>query len=79
MSRPEPTEIAQAIRRDLTALQARVSELLGALGEPEASRISCPECRLELAGPRSLAEHIYVSHGGPVPDHWAAAEARAAP
>ena len=37
----------------------------------------CPHCGLERKNPRTLAEHIYTSHDGPVPEHWLEAEARA--
>jgi hypothetical protein len=69
------------LRYDLTAMQARVSDLLNQaarLNLPAAARPSCPECGLTMRSARYLAEHLYLAHGGPLPDHWWAAETRAA-
>lgn len=30
----------------------------------------CPHCGAKFAGPLRLAEHLYISHGGPEPEHW---------
>jgi hypothetical protein len=72
--------VLNKIRYDLTACQAKLSEAmrmvatldLGEAGE----RIPCPTCGAKLQGPVTLAEHIRNSHGGPLPEHWLAIEAR---
>lgn len=35
-----------------------------------AGGATCPVCNVNLAGPQSLAEHIYHVHDGPYPEHW---------
>lgn len=75
----ETIVIARKIRYDLTALQAKVTDLLNELGKldlPDPDALDCPRCGLPTRGPLSLAEHLYVSHEGPVPDHWRRIEAR---
>lgn len=72
----EIVEQAKRIRYDLTALQAKVSELLRMAGQLPApdppATVTCPEphCQLRLPGPKALAEHSYHVHHGPEPDHW---------
>jgi hypothetical protein len=80
MADHEILELAKKIRYDLTALQAKTSELLqmAARLEPPAPPIICPECQLPFKGPKTLAEHRYQQHDGPLPEHWATAEERAA-
>lgn len=71
-------ELLMKIRYDCTAIQAKVTDALKAVGalnlhrRPEAV---CPRCGLEVAGPRTLAEHVRNSHDGPLPEHWAQADA----
>ena len=80
MTDPDVLEIAKTIRYDLTALQAKVTDLLNAIGKlnlPDPSRSICPECGVSLSGPLKLAEHLYVSHDGPEPQHWLEAENKA--
>lgn len=82
VTKDELLEIAKKIRYDLTASQQKLSELMrgiAALDLPEEVAATCPHCRLKLSGPNSLAEHLYVSHGGEVPPVWERAEALAAP
>lgn len=71
-------EQAQRLRYDLTALQAKVSELLRMTATLPDNRDQsvCPVCRLPLPGPRTLAEHQYQQHEGDVPAHWLEAEQR---
>lgn len=65
----EILEQAKRIRYDLTALQAKVTELLqmaAKLPEPKPDERTCPECGLEAkALPRSatLADHRWRAHG----------------
>lgn len=77
----EILELARKIRYDLTALQAKTSELLtmaARLEAPDATSVTCPHCGLRFKGPRTLAEHVYQLHDGPEPEHWLQAEERAA-
>ena len=71
-SEHEVVRIARTIRYDLTALQAKTSELLLALGrlslEDQALRLPCPECGLRLVGEHRIAEHRYVVHDVPLPE-----------
>lgn len=72
-------ELAKKLRYDLTGMQVKVTELitgLAALNLPAAG-YPCPTCNLKFKGPLSLAEHVYISHGGPVPEHWERAERQA--
>lgn len=65
------------MRIELTNLQGRVTNILNLLNEmnlPADDETRCPHCNVKLKGPLSLAEHLYVSHDGPLPDHYAAAE-----
>lgn len=70
-------EILKKIRYDTTAIQAKVTDALNVLNElhlPDQPRTKCPHCGIEVRGQRTLAEHLHVSHGGPVPAHLADAE-----
>jgi len=71
-------EIARKIRFDLTAAQVKVTELLKELAALElpSEAPACERCGVKVRGPRTLAEHIYLSHGGPEPAHWLEIEAR---
>lgn len=75
------------IRFDLTDMQLKVGEALRMAGtlklEAEPEHV-CPECKTagnthDLRTRTLLAEHRYWAHNGPLPDHFAAAEAKAAP
>lgn len=71
--------IARKLRYDLTAMQAKVTDLLNALGRadlPKTETTKCPKCGAGFKGPLSLAEHEHVSHDGPIPEHWLQIEAR---
>lgn len=73
-------ETLKRIRYDLTAAQAKVTDALNYLGElnlPERDEARCPICDTKLKGPLSLAEHVYTSHDGPLPEHYAVAERKA--
>lgn len=67
----------RAAREDLTKLQGRVTDILNMLNElqlPDIEWPRCPDCGIRCRGLLTLAEHVYVSHDGPVPDHYLAAE-----
>jgi len=73
MSHKELEDLLRGIRYDATAIQAKVSELLRMIAEiPQLSddhtKLPCPECGVPLAGPRALAEHLYVTHDLPSPN-----------
>lgn len=71
-------ELLRTIRYDLTAAQGKLTSafsLLGELNIVDRQPTRCPSCGVELAGPRTLAEHLHNSHEGPVPEHWLAVEA----
>jgi hypothetical protein len=72
--------IADQIQMDLRAAQAKMVELrsqLASLDLPDEKRLRCGTCGLPTRGPNSLAEHIYTSHDGPLPEHWIRADALA--
>lgn len=76
--RPDIWKVADAIQMDLRAAQAKLTELrrmLAALPIPEPSSTRCPNCGAKVAGPNTLAEHLYVSHNGPLPPAYERAEA----
>jgi hypothetical protein len=74
--------LAAQLRMDLSNAQAKLSDLVAMHREVapahRPSRPTCPECGLSVKGPSALAEHLYLSHDGDVPEHWLTAEARAA-
>lgn len=66
-------EILKQIRKDLTSLQVRTTDAintLGALNLPSRPIAWCDHCKADFPGPRTLSEHLYVSHDGPEPEHW---------
>jgi hypothetical protein len=74
--------VLRKVRYDLTSAQSKLTEAMRMvatldIGE-EGERIECPTCGASLPGPRTLAEHVHVSHGGPVPEQWLAIEERSA-
>jgi hypothetical protein len=72
------TELKRA-RMDLTNAQAKLSDAIKALAahpDSQTPRPKCPSCGSSFRGDRSLAEHVYHSHGGPVPQHYLEIEAR---
>lgn len=64
-------DLLKDIHHELTIQRARLNEALNmftSLNLPSVAEATCEFCGAELAGPRTLAEHVYVSHGGPMPD-----------
>ncbi len=55
----------------MVALRALVSQL----ELPAPTALDCPVCGLTTKGPRTLAEHLYVTHEGEVPSFWEETEA----
>jgi hypothetical protein len=79
--RPDIWKVADALQMDLRAASAKMVELrarLAALPIGPPSEHLCPVCALPCIGPKTLAEHLYVSHEGPLPEHWASIEQRSA-
>lgn len=75
--RHEIWKVADSLQMDLRAAQGKLTELrrmIAALDLPDPSRVTCPHCGLEARGPNTLAEHVYVSHDGPVPASYQHAE-----
>jgi hypothetical protein len=76
--RHEIWAVADALQMDLRAAAAKLVELrarLAALDLPGKEATVCPTCGVSCAGPQTLAEHVYTSHGGPTPAHWERIEA----
>ena len=70
-------ELLKRMRYDLTALQAKLTDaqnMLAALNLPAQREVKCDVCGLRFRGTLSLAEHLHVSHNGPLPAHWLEAE-----
>lgn len=66
-------KLAMEIRYDLTAAQGKLTELMRQVGEydlPVSTAVECPHCGIEKLGEHLLAEHLYVIHDGPEPEHW---------
>jgi hypothetical protein len=72
--------VLKKARYDLTSAQGKLSEALRMIAsldlEEAGDRVPCPDCGAKLPGALTLAEHVYVSHGGPEPAHWVALEAK---
>lgn len=78
MADHEVLVLARKLRMDLTAMQAKVTELLtmaARLEPPADSDRTCPECGLHarsLPAGSTLADHRWVSHGVEAIDERAA-------
>lgn len=72
----EMHQVAMQIRYDLTAAQAKLTELIRQIALVEPVEIAiCATCGYRPAqNMPSLAEHAHTVHGGPLPPHWAADE-----
>lgn len=72
--------LVKAANYDLTSAKAKLSEIerqIVALDLAPSPRSLCADCGLTFASSGRLAEHSYLSHDGPEPEHWKDAEARA--
>jgi hypothetical protein len=66
-------EILYAMQRDHATLGGRIMAMrqwLASQDLPDPSTVRCPRCGIVRPGARSLAEHMYVSHDGDLPEHW---------
>lgn len=79
----EAIVLARKLRYDLTAMQAKVTDILAALGRldlPDGrDTLECPHCGPWHRSAELLAEHLYSVNPDvyPLPAHWAAADALA--
>lgn len=85
--RHEIWKLADRLQMDIKNADARLVELRSHLArlklpELEQAQHLCPECKTggvthDLRTATKLAEHRYWAHEGPLPAHFAAAEAKA--
>lgn len=76
-SRHPTWELYYAAERDARALVAKLTELGRSLSQmdlPDPTNVACPVCGLQCKGPKTLAEHLYVSHEGTLPPQWEQAD-----
>jgi hypothetical protein len=81
VTKDELLEITAKLQMDARAIQAKLTELrahIATLDLPAKEHITCPECGLTIRSRPRLAEHLFQTHAGPLPEHWQHAEARAA-
>lgn len=76
-------ERLRKMRMDCSAIQSGITDLFSMLNEiglQDAPEADCPfdGCPLSFRGPNTLAEHVYTSHDGPLPPHWAVLDERVA-
>ena len=63
-------ELYYAAERDVRSALAKLSELgiaLANLDLPGPAEATCPFCGIKTKGPNTLAEHLWLLHGGPYP------------
>ncbi len=70
-------------RKEIADLSVRLEEaerMAAALNLEKRARHICEEplCHAIFYSTNKLAEHAYLAHGGPEPEHWKLAESRAA-
>jgi hypothetical protein len=71
--RHELWQVLDKLVLDLNAATAKLQEarrMLVSLDLPDPKTVTCPRCGIKRTGPRSLAEHMYSSHDGAMPEHW---------
>ena len=62
-------DVARKLRYDLTAAQAKVTDLLNmlaALNLPQLEKVTCPRCGVPIHGDRGLEFHMQNVHDGPL-------------
>ncbi len=65
------------IRMDLTNAQAKLTDamnLIASMPIPADATRTCDLCGVTTRGSNALAEHIHLSHNGPIPPAWIEAE-----
>mgnify|MGYP001605667790 FL=1 len=68
MTEPEIFEVVRKLRYDLTAAQAKVTDVLNMLASmnlPVKAKQFCPRCGVPIQGDRGLAFHMQNVHDGP--------------
>ncbi len=78
-TRDELLDNLREMRKDMTSAQIRLTEAIRSIAAlPEDSfantDATCTTCSVKTRGPLALAEHLYTSHDGPLPDHYARAD-----
>lgn len=77
----EVWQLLDALQMDLRTVTAKLTALrsqVAALELPDPAQFVCPApCGARFRSAFKLAEHLYVSHDGPLPAHYAAIEERA--
>jgi hypothetical protein len=71
-------DMLSRIRYDLSAMQAKVTDLFSILNDLDVRdvvRPTCENCGLSFKTALMRDEHLYHAHGGAVPPHWVRAEA----
>lgn len=76
MSAADTYELLKKIRYDLTAAQAKLTDAMNNISQLDIGddSVRCPNCNTRFRGALSLAEHLHLSHDGPLPAHWEQAE-----
>ncbi len=70
-------DMLKRIRMDLTAAQAKITDLNNILSEmnlTDRARPKCSTCGLSFKHSLARDEHLYHAHDGPEPPAWLAAE-----
>lgn len=65
------------LQMDNRAQAAKLADLrmqVAALALPDPHESACPVCGTKFRHKLTMAEHHYNAHGGPVPEHYLAAE-----
>ena len=78
MTAEDVYEMLRKIRYDLTAAQGKLTDVFSMLGElnlQDTPAHVCDRCGVKIRASALLAEHVYNSHAGPVPEHWERIEA----
>lgn len=73
MSTDEILEVLRKARMDTNAAMQKINEAINAIAampQPPDPKRKCDQCGVLMRGPNALAEHIHISHGGPVPEAW---------
>lgn len=77
MNKEDTLETLRRMRRELTAAQAQLTDVMEAVAAnfPNDQPVTkCPECGIAYKRRSLLEEHRYRQHDGPVPEHYLAAE-----
>lgn len=64
----------QMDNREQAAKLVELRSYVASLNLPDPKRRECPECKVVFRNELVMAEHLYNSHAGPVPEHYLAAE-----